>query len=148
MSAFLKTKSGNSCSRNINRLVAIAFIKGMSISRCIVNHINGNKLYNAIKNLEWVSYSENSRHAFLCGLNVPRCGEESISAKITCELAKHIWLLLIDDPDTLNGRPPTGGSPSRTLKYLENEGFIVSMSTIKSIKYRTSWKNISHERAW
>ncbi|MBO4734914.1 MAG: hypothetical protein J5614_00825, partial [Paludibacteraceae bacterium] len=67
---------------------------------------------------------------------------------ITQDMAKHIWLLLIDDPDTLNGRPPTGGSPSCTLKYLEDEGYIVSLSTIKSIKYRTSWKNISYERTW
>ena len=149
MSVNLKANSGNGCySRHINRLVAMAFVKGASMSRCIVNHINGDKLYNVAKNLEWVTYSENVRHAFLCGLNIPCRGEESVSAKITPDLAKHIWLLLIDDPDTLNGRPPTGGSPSCTLKYLEDEGYIVSLSTIKSIKYRTSWKNISYERTW
>ena len=147
MSVNLKSSFGNGCcSRHINRLVAMAFVKGASMSRCIVNHINGNKLYNVAKNLEWVTYSENVRHAFLCGLNIPCRGEESVSAKITQDMAKHIWLLLIDDPDTLNGRPPTGGSPTRVKQYIDSKYDNVTVSIISNIKRDKKWGNISFDK--
>lgn len=51
----------------IHKLVANAFISNPLNKPC-VNHIDGNKANNNINNLEWVTYSENMKHAFKSGL--------------------------------------------------------------------------------
>jgi len=54
----------------IHRLIALAYIENPNNKPC-VNHIDGNKLNNDISNLEWVTYSENNKHAFDTGLKKP-----------------------------------------------------------------------------
>lgn len=46
-----------------HRLVAIAFLTPPSKNHTEVNHKDGNKLNNCIDNLEWVTPSENQKHA-------------------------------------------------------------------------------------
>ena len=53
----------------VHRLVARAFCEGYADS-LEVNHKDGDKLNNAAENLEWVTRSENSIHAFKNGLRV------------------------------------------------------------------------------
>ena len=48
---------------NIHRLIAIHFIPN-SLNKEQVNHKDSNPLNNSINNLEWVTRSENSRHAY------------------------------------------------------------------------------------
>jgi len=48
---------------SVHQLVARLFIKGMTKTKCIVNHIDENKQNNYYKNLEWFTYKENSTHS-------------------------------------------------------------------------------------
>lgn len=53
----------------IHRLVADAFLGHPDESKCEINHIDGNKTNNNVKNLEWCSHQENLAHAKRIGLN-------------------------------------------------------------------------------
>jgi len=54
----------------LHRIVAIAHIDNPENKRC-VNHIDGNKNNNSASNLEWVTDSENMKHAIKNRLCVP-----------------------------------------------------------------------------
>lgn len=54
--------------RTIHRIVAIAFLSESAFEGSQVNHKNGVKTDNRVSNLEWVTASENARHAHDNGL--------------------------------------------------------------------------------
>lgn len=56
----------------VHRLVAYAFIGFPDNDKLQINHINGNKLDNAVTNLEWVSSSYNTIHSYRTGLQDPK----------------------------------------------------------------------------
>lgn len=60
----LALDTGKQKTYRLHRLVAKAWVEGWSESRDVVNHIDGNRLNNVASNLEWVSLSENSKHAY------------------------------------------------------------------------------------
>lgn len=53
---------------NIHRLVAETFLIKNS-PKDVVNHKDGNRLNNSVCNLEWVTPSQNTKHAFKSGLS-------------------------------------------------------------------------------
>jgi hypothetical protein len=57
------TRNKKGSTQNLHRLMALAFVPNPH-NKPIVNHIDGDKLNYSLKNLEWVTYSENMKHAF------------------------------------------------------------------------------------
>jgi len=75
----------NHCFR-VHRLVAEAFIPNPE-NKPFVNHIDGCKTNNMLSNLEWVTASENSLHAWSTGLQPPR---PSHLRKLTADQVREI----------------------------------------------------------
>lgn len=82
----------------VHRLVAETWIPNPNHYRD-VNHINGDKTDNRVENLEWVTHSENIRHAFRAGLKKPSGGSKPTPVRIRetgevfesqCECARRI----------------------------------------------------------
>lgn len=61
------TRAGKSTTVKVHREIAKAFIPNPQ-NKPEVNHINGDKTDNRVENLEWVTASENTSHAYNSGL--------------------------------------------------------------------------------
>lgn len=73
----------------VHRLVAVYFVDGYS-KNLTVNHIDGNKLNNNFKNLEWITNKENIRHSFRIGLRKSKYNENHHRTKVSTEIIKNI----------------------------------------------------------
>lgn len=65
----------------IHRLVALAFVSNPNGFN-VVNHIDGNKTNNAVDNIEWCSYSENTLHAIKEGLFKPEKSANTMRSQL------------------------------------------------------------------
>lgn len=112
--------------RLTHRLVAETFISN-DFNKKEVNHTNGNKLDNRINNLEWVTPSENSQHAYAMGLSrhIGLKGEKNPKAKLT-------------DKQVLKIRSLRGIITEDKL----SKKYGVVKSVISAIMLRKSWKHI------
>ena len=73
----------------VHRLVALAFCDGHS-DELSVNHKDGNKLNNCFDNLEWVTHSENIKHAFRTGLKTANKTNMIIPDEVFAQLVGRI----------------------------------------------------------
>jgi hypothetical protein len=74
----------------VHRLVLNAFAGDRPTKRHQTNHINGIKDDNRIKNLEWVTPSENVIHAHATGLSSSRRGEKN---NLSVLKSDEVWLI-------------------------------------------------------
>ena len=85
------SKNGKEKTISVHRLVAITFVEGDS--KLTVNHKDGNKLNNHYSNLEFISSSENVKHAHRIGIvpkGVRKVGTENKKAKLSESEVKEI----------------------------------------------------------
>ena len=81
------SKEGKVKAISVHRLVAITFVEGDS--KLTVNHKDGNKLNNHYSNLEFISSSENVKHAYRTGLT-KSVGVNSVLSKLSEKEVKEI----------------------------------------------------------
>lgn len=94
-----------------------------------VNHIDGNKENNHIGNLEWLTTTENVKHAWRTGLNHTAIGEDAKNSKFTSDEVRQIRLRLLL------------GEKTKAL----SEEFDVSIVLIKKMQWFVSWKHQDHD---
>jgi len=63
-------KNSKNKTHTVHRIVAVAFLPN-PFNKLTINHKNGIKSDNRLKNLEWATISENLKHAFKTGLKKP-----------------------------------------------------------------------------
>lgn len=118
------SKEGKRINYLVHRLVLFAFY-GHPTEGLTCNHKDGNKTNNSIKNLEWISHSENIQHSIKVLKNFP-LGEKHYKSKLTRndvleirELSRH------------------GFSQSEI-----GRGYGVTSSMILNIQKIRSWKHV------
>ena len=92
-----------------------------------VNHIDGNRANNSLSNLEWVTPSENVKHAFKLGLRGSLKGENNPRSIWTQEQVIQICELLC------------AGKSEHNISELFN----ISPTLIHNIRSHTAWTEIS-----
>lgn len=133
------SKNGVTKTQFNHKLVAKAFISN-PLSKKTVNHKDGNKLNNNIDNLEWNTYSENNKNAYLTGLkritaetkkkiSSSRLGPKNPMAKLSESDVLEIKALL-----SLNMR-----------QYNIADKFNVHDSLISKIKNNKIWKGVNYQ---
>lgn len=118
------TIGGKRQPRLVHRLVAETFIPNPE-NKPEVNHINGDKTDNRVENLEWVTHSENMRHAFNTGLKKSAQGVASPRSKFTEEQVLYIR----NNPDGMN-----------TIQL--SKMFSVSSQTISDIQQDKTYRTV------
>lgn len=106
----------------VSRLVAMTFIPNPE-NKKEVNHKDGDKLNNNVKNLEWCTRSENMQHAFKNGLMDDRKGDKSHVKKLKKEDVKEI-------------------------ENMRSQGFMINTIANKFDVCRHTISNIIHKRTW
>ena len=116
-----------------HRLVAKHFIDNPD-NLPEVNHKDGNKANNDVKNLEWVSHTENVQHAFDTGLNDGRNWEGELHARSTFtneEVEKFC-------EEFSEGKRPLDFAKPKSKLY----------EKLYRIWNRDNWKSISYKYVW
>jgi len=90
-SAVTLSRNGKIKGFQVHRLVALAFIPNPD-RKPDINHINGIKMDNRVKNIEWCTASENILHSHRIGLRNHK-GESHSQSKLTEEDVRDIRVL-------------------------------------------------------
>ena len=112
----------------IHRLVAEAFLDEKEGCN-IVNHLDGNKTNNDVRNLEWTTYKGNYKHAYEMKLRIDPKGEGNCNSILNEQIVRMIrnW----------NETNPAYFTDEKLARC-----FGVKRNTINSIRNRVNWKHI------
>lgn len=119
--------NGVAYTRQVHRLVALTFIPNPN-KLPEVNHKDGNKKNNSVRNLEWMSHIDNVHHAWETGLAKPRYGVDN-PANVYTEEQIHLVCKMLE----------AGIRSNKYIAYKCN----VNVTLIRDIKFRGKWKHIS-----
>jgi len=117
-------KDNKKHSIQLHRIIANAFIPNPK-NKPFVNHINGVKSDNRIENLEWVTASENTIHAYSIGLKKKMIGSKNPFSILNEEKVLYIRK-----------------NYKNLGKYHISDKLGVSPVTVYNIYLRKSWKHI------
>lgn len=81
---------GKATKAQLHILVAELFLPPPSNPKFIVNHIDGNKLNPVYTNLEWISRSDNAKHAIRTGLQKLCFGKQNGATKMPFEEVENL----------------------------------------------------------
>ena len=110
----------------VHRVIAEVFLPHIP-GKFEVNHIDGNKLNNDVRNLEWVTRSENIRHAYENDLERKVTGELHHNHKLNWDIVQEIRLTYIRKDHQF-------GAAALARKYHVNR------STIEAIINNETWR--------
>ena len=128
------SKNGVRTLTRVHRIVAMAFLANVE-NKPFVNHINGIKTDNNVLNLEWVTCSENGKHAFATGLN----HTTDKVRKAVSQNAKAFRKLNVEQVRELrNLRSKYGYGPDRLSKITG-----ISRSLINHFLYENSYSDVA-----
>lgn len=111
---------------SVHRLMLENFKPCDNMQELQVNHIDGNKRNNNLSNLEWVTPSENIKHAHKIGLKNQK-GEANNASKLTNEQVIEIIERL----------------QNKQSMYSIGKLYGVSLCTIKLIRDKKTWKHLT-----
>jgi hypothetical protein len=121
-------KDGHHSTKTVHRLVMTAFY---GLSNMVVNHIDGIKSNNNIENLEYVSSSENSRHAIENKLWIPN------TFKIAESKRKKVLMICPESNQILNTFESAHDAAKQTGF---NRGNISTGCRLNKIFYGRKWQ--------
>lgn len=120
--------AGQRITHTVHSLVAAAFL-GRRPKDFVINHIDGNKQNNRIENLEYVTHSENCRHALRTGLAVVKYGESCYTRFNEQEVRQILHEFSVNE---------------HTAQYIADM-FNAPLPTIRGILKGKNWKHIRTE---
>ena len=110
--------------KTVHRLVALAFIPNLD-NKPQVNHKNGIKSDNRVCNLEWVTNSENKKHAYKLGL-ISAKGSKNCKSKLSEKDIPVIRAMIFN------------GFPTKQI----SDKFKVSYTSIYNIRDKKTWSHV------
>jgi len=130
LKTMLKDDSGKYRSSYVHKFVCLAFL-GDRPTKYEINHKDGLKINNSIENLEYITKSENIKHAYKLGLISVKVGSSNGMAKLT-------------ESDVLEIRQHAANSGRYYGRQVLAEKYKVSECTIKEVvsKRRGKFYNV------